>query len=316
MTLTPRDIGILTLVHSYCGCTADHIRRRFFATAGARSACYERIALLVDTGYLTRLRLPSQSGQGSGKFFFTVGRLGRPVMTKILGLTRAELSRASRASSPLFISHHLALCDARLSLELAVLESSLFTLSDWTGDAELKYTPLRIDDPTTRRITVIVPDACFTLTLADGSEQPFLLEMDLATVAPKRMKEKLRGYLSRPSNSTCPVLFVVPSRARQRSIVQWAQEAAQAVSADSTIFWVTTQDRLSEHTFLTGPIWQIVGGPDNLAFSDIVAADGQTRRALHVHQAEMVAVRQSLEHQHSSTSSGHPVHSPAGVTSS
>ncbi|MGH7485434.1 MAG: hypothetical protein ACREMY_07485, partial [bacterium] len=61
-----------------------------------------------------------------------------------------------------------------------------------------------------------------------------------------------------------PILFVVPDRFRQAAIAHWADEEARALSADPSIFFVTIQAQVNEHTILTTPIWQVVGVPEPL----------------------------------------------------
>lgn len=158
----------------------------------------------------------------------------------------------------MFIAHHLSLCDVRLAFEMATARSSVFTLQGWIGDRELHQSPMRVKDPKTSNDLPIIPDAAFSLTLPDGSEQSFFVEMDMSTVAPKRMRAKLRAYLIRKGDPT-PVLFVVPNESRRSAIVQWALEEAQDLGADPTIFWITTKNAVTETTALSSPIWQVVG---------------------------------------------------------
>src|SRR4051794_30256334 len=114
--LTRRDVDVIVMTHSYAGCTVQQVRRRFFPTAGARSACYARVHRLIKDGYIVGRRLPSQTGVGSGRAFLTAGRSARPIIAAALGIAPPELGR-SRARRPAIIEHHLAICDMRLSVE-------------------------------------------------------------------------------------------------------------------------------------------------------------------------------------------------------
>lgn len=268
LILTNRDLAVLKMVYDFGGCTAEHIRKKFFPTNGARSACYARIAKLVDGEYLTSVRLPSFYGIGSGKAFLTPGPKARPILAEMLGLSRTELGRI-RVDSPLFIQHHLNLCDIRVSVELASEKSPIFNLVEWTGDHELRQTPNKIVDPQTKKIVSFVPDASFVLSLSDGSEQTFLLEMDLSTLSPKRCREKLRCYLVHGKKHPSPVLFITPDLARRDAMAKWAEEEAEKLKADPTIFWVTTKGQITENTFLNEPIWLIPGGPKELALESL-----------------------------------------------
>src|SRR5437868_1764611 len=97
------------MIHGYSGCSIEQIRRRFFATPGARSACYARVSLLVEEKYLAASRLPSLTGVGSGKMFLILGSRGRQVVAHELEISRSELARTSRAVSPFMLAHHLAI---------------------------------------------------------------------------------------------------------------------------------------------------------------------------------------------------------------
>lgn len=275
-SLTSRDLTILRMVYEYEGCMVEHLRRRFFPTPGARTPCYRRIAYLVEHGYLTSSRLPSQTGTGSGKASLTVGPNARPILAEMLGLSRSDLAR-TRLSSPMFIAHHLAICDVRLAFEMAVGNSTIFHLQDWTGDRELHQSPIRAKDPKTAKELPIIPDAAFTLTLPDGSQQSFFIEMDMDTVSPKRMQAKLRAYLIRKGDPT-PVLFVVPNDARQSAITHWAETEARDLKADPTIFWIATKAVITEETVLSAPIWQVVGGPEALALQSLACEPSQPFR--------------------------------------
>src|SRR5690242_12577753 len=125
--LTIRDEQMLEMCATYAGVTADQIGRRFYQSGGqrrGRSACYARIARLVVAGYLRSRRLPARTGVGSGKAFLTPGPAAFPLLVERLGVSRAELRRSSEPVSLLFVAHHLAVGDFRLSLELAAPESA------------------------------------------------------------------------------------------------------------------------------------------------------------------------------------------------
>jgi hypothetical protein len=168
----------------------------------------------------------------------------------------------------MFIAHHLAICDVRLAFEQAAERSGVFTIQEWLGDRALHQTPLRVTDPETDKMLPIIPDSAFTLALTGGAEQAFFLEMDMGTVAPKRMRAKLRAYLVREGEMV-PVLFVAPNQSRRKAISAWGQAEAEGLGKDPTIFWITTRDEISDGNVLSGPIWQVVGGPETLSLESL-----------------------------------------------
>lgn len=122
--LTDRDLSILRMAYEYDGVSIENVRTRFFPSPGARTPCYRRLAYLVEHGFLTSTRLPSLNGTGSGKAFLTIGPTSRPILAQMLGLSRSDLSR-NKMDSPMFIAHHLALCDIRLAFEMAADRKTL-----------------------------------------------------------------------------------------------------------------------------------------------------------------------------------------------
>ncbi len=268
--LTTRDGQMLHMVHAYRALTISQLRRRFFSTPGARSACYTRVQHLVHTNHLVARRLSSVTGVGSGKTLLSLDRRGRVVVAELLGCSRAELGRDPRFVSPLMLAHHLAIGDVRLSLELAVETSPQFRLVDWIPEATLKQHPLQAVDPRTGQTLRWVADGAVTLWLTDGRTQAFWFELDRATIPGKRLRPKLRGYLLQADTQPQPVLFVVQDTARRAAIATWVSAEAARLDADPTLVWLTTAEQLTEQTVLTQPIWQIVGGPAQIALTELI----------------------------------------------
>ena len=172
-------------------------------------------------------------------------------------------------TSPNFMNHHLMLCSTRLAFQMGCEESSVFSLEDWTTERELKQTPLRVKDPKTNKELPLIPDGSFTLLLRDRTKTTFHLEIDRGTI-PKRLKSKLRLYLALSGGEdSLLVLFVVPSEARAQTIARWALEEAEELSANPTIFFLTTQDKVSKKTVLASPIWQVVGRPEHVSLESL-----------------------------------------------
>jgi hypothetical protein len=162
-----------------------------------------------------------------------------------------------RIESPMLILHKLAICDFRVSLELASKASPLFLLTDWVNESALWQSPLAVEDPETKKQTLLIPDAGFTLiSQATGRRADFLLEMDLATVSLKSIRQRIRGYLLRQHPS--PVLFVVPDAKRQHAIAQVAREEAAKLKANPTTIWITLKEGISPETVLS-VLWMVVG---------------------------------------------------------
>ena len=174
-----------------------------------------------------------------------------------------------RIASPLLILHKLAICDFRVSLELESKASPLFLLTDWVNESALRQSPLTVEDPETKKQTLLIPDAGFTLiSQATGRKADFLLEMDLATVSLKSIRGRVRGYFLRKQNP-CPVLFVVPDTKRQSAISQIALEEAKQLKANPTTIWITTQERITPDAAFSAP-WVVVGRKTPVTFEGLV----------------------------------------------
>jgi Replication-relaxation len=197
------------------------------------------------------------------KYFLTPGTKARGALASLL--KGSEMKRI-RIESPLLILHKLAICDVRVALEVASKPSPLFLLCDWVNESALRRSPLTVADPETKKQTTLIPDAAFTLCSASGRKADFFLEMDLATVSLKHIRQRLRGYLLRQDPS--PVLFVVPDANRQQAIAQVALAAAKELQANPTRIWITLKERLTPETALSAP-WVAVGHPTPVSFQGL-----------------------------------------------
>jgi hypothetical protein len=101
------------------------------------------------------------------------------------------------------------------------------------------------------------------VTQTTGRKADFFLEMDLATVSLKAIRQRVRGYLLRQDPS--PVLFVVPDSSRQHAIAQVALEEARLLKANPTMIWITTKDWMTPETALSAP-WVVVGRETPVTF--------------------------------------------------
>jgi hypothetical protein len=257
-----RDIGILHMILVYDGCTIEQIRRRFFPSPGARSACYRRVALLVDRGYLRSTRLMTLPADVFGKAFVTIGPAAREWLRCDFELSAAELAHYRKRLVPRFAAHDLAIGDFHLHLELATEQSSRISLESWIAEWQLRRQPLTVIDPQTNRLVPVIPDASFTLRLEGTTprSQEFALELDMDSYPDqRRFCSKLRAHLVNAQLTQVPVLFVAASRRRAAAIARFTLEQAAKIRANPTWIWVATREQLSPQTVLCSPVWQLPG---------------------------------------------------------
>ena len=224
----------------------------------SRSAWYRRMGDLVAGKYLHAVRLPSLTGQGSGRLFYTLGPAARSEVAKQLGLDPSELYLPSTIRSPYMGAHFLAIGDTHVDLLLATQAAhGAIQLTEWVSERQLRAKRAN------REIHPELPiaDAEFVLSLAGGSAQGFRLEIDLTgSTSPRRFKQKLADYLRLWAIDDRPVLWVAPSELRARVIAAWCLEAARDQPGTTpTMFWITTRAAINERTILQ-PIWQEVDG--------------------------------------------------------
>jgi Replication-relaxation len=251
------------MVFAYHGCMATHIHDRFFPLGSPLSACYRRLSRLVEAGYLTLYRLPSTTGQGSGKVFLQLGKKGRPVVAMQSGISLASMPRRPDSCAPLFALHHEAICTFRVALELAALSTPQVSLVEWVNEARLKRSPMRVKDTnvsaTERARTItLIPDGAFAISYRGRAEHG-LLEMDMGTLALKRLQLKLRGYLLYQEHIKIPVFLVVPDDNRKAHVLRLAAKEATKIGADPGVFFVTTAPCVLPQVVLTRAIWQQPG---------------------------------------------------------
>jgi hypothetical protein len=269
LQLTLRDEAILQMVYAFHGCMATHIHDRFISPGSPLSACYRRLSRLVQEDYLTLYRLPSTSGQGSGKVLLQLGRKGRPVVAMQLGITLESMPRRPDTCAPLFALHHEAICTFRVALELAARSFAQVSLVEWVNEATLKRSPMKVadsvDSATERSRTItVIPDGGFAISYRGRVERGFL-EMDMGTLALKRLQLKLRGYLLYQKETKMPVFFVVPDDTRAAHILRLASLEASKIGADPSVFFVTTADFVAPERILSGRIWQQPGSTTSVA---------------------------------------------------
>jgi hypothetical protein len=150
-----------------------------------------------------------------------------------------------------------------VALELATEATVELALLSWTGEWVLKRTPMKVRDSKSDgdgqlRTITLIPDGSFTLSYRGRVERGFL-EMDMGTMAPKRLQLKLRGYLLQQKSLSVPIFFVTTTDRRTAQILQLTKREAEQLGADPSLIFVTTKDQVRRETILAAPIWQQAG---------------------------------------------------------
>lgn len=280
--ITPRDIAILVMVYRYDGCLNAQVKRRFWPGVAVHSPYYDRLARLIQGGYLRATRLPSRTGQGSGPSLLTLGPASYPILERAVGLTRAERSHLRHAFVPMFWIHDAACRDVRLDLELACDRHGGVELVDWLGERELKRTPIKVlitgagsSSPSipAHHSIELVPDGQFALRLLNGQSKTYWFELDRGTEqSPTRVKAKLEAYLTHLATTGHPVLYVVETHTRREQLTRWVQDVADATHLNPRCVALALRSELTSDTILTIPIWQVVGSASTALLPDVLEA--------------------------------------------
>jgi hypothetical protein len=129
-------------------------------------------------------------------------------------------------------------------------------VNNWIDEATLRRSPVRVRDTAHQgreRTITLVPDGAFTL--AQGRRQQFcLLEIDMGTIAPKRLQVKIRGYLLRQTDRPIPIFFVTPTAGRAERVHAVVTSEARTIGVSPSAFFLSPQERVTRDTVLSSPV--------------------------------------------------------------
>jgi hypothetical protein len=104
-----------------------------------------------------------------------------------------------------------------------------------------------------------------------GHAVPFWLETDLGTETLSRVVGKLTGYAALPPSRAYPVLFWLPTAAREANL--HAQLARIGVP-DAVTVATAAADHAAGTGGPAGPVWRMPGQPKRVAPADLTASGG------------------------------------------
>ena len=259
--LTPRDLAILQMVAQYDGCAVHHLYRRLWRDGSCISGCYRRIDILAAGRYVRKRQLPTLASHGSGKALITLGPRGRRLLSEVLDDSELSALDRRREVAAFFAEHHFALCDFRVALEQAAERLPGLSIAGWVVESTLRRTPIRVTDSSVSHggpapTITLIPDAAFQLSSANTNQTAYL-EMDMGTITPNRLLQRLRGYLLLTISlaEPIPLFFVTVSLSRVAQVLATVDAQAHELHADPTTIFVTTCAEAIKDTVLTDPIW-------------------------------------------------------------
>lgn len=259
MRLTERDQRVVEWVYLFRFLTREQIRLLEFKNSSL-VACQKRLSLLYHNKYLSAIHKPVPAGYGSAKRVYCLSERGRDLVAFMHdGLDPSEIKwkRKYNEIEHYYLEHSLAINDIRVAFTVAAREKG-FSL-EWIPEWELKALKERVEDPEREgRHIAITPDA-YVVLKGKGRKACFFLEVDRATEANKRFKQKVKGYVEyvrtkkyqeRYKTESLRVLVVTTTKKRLQNLMDTTQSVDGA-----SFFWFTTLKEANNENVLTEPIW-------------------------------------------------------------
>ena len=259
---TQRDLGIIHSVCQHGALTREQIRHLLFRKAerlGSVQTVCRRLKLLVERGYLHRVRLPTR--MGSGPYVYFPGVQAEIALSK----DEAALARGARRvriQSASELAHSLETTDfyIRFTEELQEQGGQLIV---WLSERQAHYAL-----PGSGRSLPFTPDAycLWTLLREEGS---FFLEWDRGTESMTRIAEKLARYETYFGLSAYRdhlgetgmrprILFVVSGDRRMKNLVAWmARRLRKGEWGSLPTILVATRAHAQSQPL--EPFWQVPG---------------------------------------------------------
>ncbi|WP_433530254.1 replication-relaxation family protein [Micromonospora sp. CA-263727] len=257
--LTPRDRLLLDLLDQHRTFTTDQLVDLAFGSVGrARN----RLNTLRDRDILDRFR--HYQRPGSQAWRWTLGPVGAALLAAGRGeaLPRPAAVRdatARLAMSPA-LAHLIAVNGFFVALTAHARAYPGARLVRWWNEARCR-------------------EACGNLVRPDGHgvwadngrTVPFWVEADLGTETLGRVVGKLTGYAALPPRLAYPVLFWLPTAARETNLHTHLQRTGVP---DGLTVATATADHASASGGPAGPVWRIVGHPDRVSLADLPTPTG------------------------------------------
>lgn len=258
--LTPRDRHLLDLLDQHKTLTTDQLVDVAFGSLGrARN----RLNTLLSRDILDRFRHYHRPGSQSWRW--TLGPVGAALVAAGRGdpLPRPATVRdatARLAMSPT-LAHLLAVNGFFVALTAHARTDPSTRLDRWWNEARCR------DEVG----TVVRPDGHGVWNVG-GQAVPFWLEVDLGTETLSRVVGKLDGYAKLPPPRSYPVLFWLPTAAREANL---HAHLARTGVPDGLTVATAADDHAADTGGPAGAVWRVVGEPGRVSLADLApAGDG------------------------------------------
>lgn len=253
--LTPRDRLLLDLLDQHKTFTTEQIHTLAF-TSLARTRI--RLSQLYTREVLDRFRHYIRPGSQSWRW--TLGPVGAAILAAGRGDTLPRPAAVRDATARLAMSPtlgHLVTANGFfVALTGHARTHSGTRLGRWWNEARCREAVG----------TVVRPDG-HGVWVAGGRAVPFWLEADLGTETLSRVVGKLTGYAALPPPRAFPVLFWLPTAAREANL---HAHLARAGVPDGVIVATAVDNNAPDGP--AAPVWRVVGEAGRVTLADLAPA--------------------------------------------
>jgi hypothetical protein len=252
--LTPRDRLLLNLLDQHRTLTTDQLAEVAFGTLGrARN----RLNLLLDRDILDRFRHYQRPGSQSWRW--CLGPIGAAILAAGRGdpMPRPGAVRdatARLATSPT-LAHLLTTNGFFVALTAHARTHDAIELTRWWNETRCREATGNLVRPDGHGVWVV-----------GARVVPFWLEADLGTETLSRVVGKLTGYAALPPARAYPVLFWLPTAARELNFHAYLTRAGVPDGLTVVTASADTADGPA------GPVWRVAGQPGRVTLADLAPA--------------------------------------------
>ncbi|GIM87074.1 hypothetical protein Sar04_38100 [Salinispora arenicola] len=257
--LTPRDRHLLDLLNQHKTLTTDQLVDLAFGSLGrARN----RLNTLLGRDILDRFR--HYQRPGSQAWRWTLGPVGAALVAAGRGDPLPRPATVRDATTRLAMSptlpHLLAVNGFFVALTAHARTDPTTRLDRWWNEARCRE----------EVGTVVRPDGHGVWNV--GGRVLFWLEVDLGTETLSRVAGKLTGYAALPPSRAYPVLFWLPTAAREANL---HAHLARTGIPDGLTVATAADDHAADTGGPAGAVWRVVGEPGRVSLADLApAGDG------------------------------------------
>ena len=242
LRVTKRDITILADLASYRFLSLRQLAALRFPS---RAAARMRLGRLDQEGLIHKLYMPARPLDRSSETVYALSRAGAHRYAYVRSCAVPRHLTGERRRTALFLSHTIARNNLRGCFERLSSSAELQLLSWKQRRCDVSIRPATTrSDP-----RPLVPDGIMKVSI-DSKVNAFAVEIDMGTVATRKMLERYRSYYRfwrsghRKRIGPVPfrVLTITPDSRRSQRLMRAAQKATSATS--SQLFWFTEHDSI------------------------------------------------------------------------